>query len=93
MTVSVTLDNTRSTESATFVVNADTSTATTYDETFVLAAGATRVVQVPVTEDSKVEITVADQTGTASFDLIALSLINVNCMPDGAVGRALREYR
>ena len=86
LTVAVTLDNTRATQATRFEVYAqdDFETAAPFDQTFVVAAGSTQVVQVPVRDHTSVYVSATD-TGIAigqPGNLLAEDFIDVACTPE-----------
>jgi LPXTG-motif cell wall-anchored protein len=87
LTVPVMLDNTRSTTSMTFQVFGQSSAVggSTYDKDFTVAAGETLVVDVPVTEDTRVVVGASDRELTDSSGgedgILAAELLDVDCAP------------
>jgi hypothetical protein len=87
-TVSVTLDNTRSTDATTFAVMArdDFQEQPTYDHTFTVAPGETLVVVVPLIEDVPQDLEVSDTRASddpATELPLAAALLTANCSPNG----------
>jgi hypothetical protein len=91
LTVPVTLDNSRSSEAVTYEVAAEVpddldefEEVTTFEEAVEVPAGTTRIVSVPVTEETEVHLMVAPSP-RVEFDFghsLADAQLRIDCTPD-----------
>jgi hypothetical protein len=85
LTVPVTLDNSRSTEPVVYEILAGRALGDpTFEETIRGATGAIRIMNVPVSEDTRVSVLVYEQPGVAILEdhVLAFATLTVDCNDD-----------